>query len=113
MQGFTKETEMKAMFKMVSALLVTMLVLAAFPTMGVEAAHYRACDQAAFIRDVTVPDGSPFAPGETFTKTWRLQNTGTCTWTTSNYTLVYVADNDFGYGCFAIIKLYLKSNFYC
>jgi Ig-like domain from next to BRCA1 gene len=41
----------------------------------------RYCDWAAFIKDVTVPDGTQFAPGEVFTKTWRLKNIGTCTWT--------------------------------
>jgi len=45
------------------------------------------CDQAQFVRDVTVPDGTQFAPGETFTKTWRLRNAGTCTW--SGYSLVF------------------------
>src|SRR5262245_29383090 len=39
------------------------------------------CDWAAFITDVTIPDGTQFAPGEVFTKTWRLKNIGTCTWT--------------------------------
>jgi len=39
------------------------------------------CDRAQFISDVTVPDGTTFAPGATFTKTWRLKNSGTCTWT--------------------------------
>ncbi len=39
------------------------------------------CDWVAFITDVTVPDGSQFAPGDMFTKTWRLKNIGTCTWT--------------------------------
>ena len=86
---------MKAMFKMVSALVVTMLVLAAFPTMDAGAWRYRACDQAAFIMDVTVPDGSRFAPGATFDKTWRLQNTGTCTWTTASYSLVFNTGEDF------------------
>lgn len=33
-------------------------------------------------RDVSVPDGTVFAPGEEFEKTWQLQNTGTTTWTT-------------------------------
>lgn len=37
-------------------------------------------DSAEFIADITVPDGSVFAPGETFRKVWRLKNTGTCTW---------------------------------
>jgi len=48
------------------------------------------CDQAAFVADVTVPDGMVFTSGGTVTKTWRLRNTGSCTWTTS-YTLVFVS----------------------
>lgn len=47
-----------------------------------------ACDRAQFVADVTVPDGTTFNPGATFTKTWRLKNVGTCTWTTS-YALVF------------------------
>ncbi len=39
------------------------------------------CLAASFVQDVTVPDGTEFAPGETFTKTWRLRNVGSCTWT--------------------------------
>lgn len=46
------------------------------------------CDRAKFIADVTVPDGTEFAPNTTFTKTWRIQNTGSCTWTTA-YALVF------------------------
>jgi len=46
------------------------------------------CDQAQFITDVTVPDGTVFQPGETFTKTWRLKNLGVCTWT-SGYQLIF------------------------
>jgi hypothetical protein len=47
------------------------------------------CDRASFVADVTVPDGSAISPGATFTKTWRLKNTGTCTWSTS-YALIFV-----------------------
>ena len=47
-----------------------------------------ACDQAEFVSDVTIPDGTEFYPNEEFTKTWRLKNTGTCTWTTS-YSLIF------------------------
>ena len=36
---------------------------------------------ATFIRDTT-PDGTALAPGTAFIKTWTLQNSGTCTWTT-------------------------------
>jgi hypothetical protein len=79
--------------KMVAATLSVMLILAAFP-MGASAAHYYACNRAQFIRDVTVPDGSHFEPGETFTKTWRLRNVGTCTWDTT-YALVLTDGNNF------------------
>lgn len=46
------------------------------------------CDKAKFITDVTVADGTIFTPGESFTKTWRVKNIGTCTWTTG-YALVF------------------------
>jgi LysM repeat protein len=46
------------------------------------------CNQADMVSDVTVPDGTTVAAGSTFTKTWRLKNTGTCTWT-SAYLLVF------------------------
>lgn len=35
---------------------------------------------AAFVRDVTVPDGTVFEPGESFVKTWELKNTSDCDW---------------------------------
>jgi len=46
------------------------------------------CDKAKFVTDVTVADGTVFAPGDSFIKTWRIRNTGTCTWTTG-YALVF------------------------
>ncbi|HVN15152.1 MAG TPA: NBR1-Ig-like domain-containing protein [Anaerolineales bacterium] len=53
------------------------------------------CDWVQFVRDVSVPDGSTFAPGETFTKIWRLKNRGICTWT-PNYQLVFVSGSQMG-----------------
>jgi photosystem II stability/assembly factor-like uncharacterized protein len=53
------------------------------------------CDHAQFISDLTAPDGSAFAPGAAFTKTWRLMNIGTCTWTTA-YNLVWVGGDSMG-----------------
>jgi hypothetical protein len=44
------------------------------------------CNNALFIDDVTIPDGSIVAPGKAFTKTWRVKNFGACRWNTS-YTL--------------------------
>ena len=52
------------------------------------------CDAAAFVSDVTYPDGSNVPLGGAFTKIWRLKNVGTCTWTTS-YALVYVSGERF------------------
>jgi hypothetical protein len=53
------------------------------------------CDKAKFITDVTVPDGTAFSPGENYTKTWRVRNNGTCTWT-SDYALVFVSGEKMG-----------------
>ncbi len=50
------------------------------------------CDQAQFITDVTVPDGTNFDADATFTKTWRLKNSGTCSWTPA-YTLAFASGN--------------------
>jgi hypothetical protein len=46
------------------------------------------CNQAAFISDVTIPDNTKMAKGHDFTKTWRIRNTGTCTWN-EDYTVVF------------------------
>ena len=46
------------------------------------------CDNSEWVADVTVPDGTEMQPGEQFTKTWKVKNTGTCSWTTS-YSIVY------------------------
>jgi uncharacterized protein YkwD len=45
-------------------------------------------DIAAFYGDLSVPDGTIFRQGETFTKTWKLRNEGTCTWG-PGYALVF------------------------
>jgi hypothetical protein len=49
-----------------------------------------ACNAAAFLGDITIPDRSLIAQGTPFVKTWRVQNTGSCTWTT-DYQLVFVS----------------------
>jgi hypothetical protein len=40
------------------------------------------CDDAAYVSDVTIPDGTKMDPEEAFIKTWKIRNTGACTWTT-------------------------------
>jgi hypothetical protein len=53
------------------------------------------CNAAHFVADVTMPDGEIVEAGKKFTKTWRLQNAGSCIWTT-DYTLVFVEGNAMG-----------------
>lgn len=37
-------------------------------------------NNSVFVEDVTIPDRTVLQPGQAFTKTWRVRNTGTCTW---------------------------------
>lgn len=55
------------------------------------------CDQASpgVPIDVTIPDDTRMTPGQTFTKTWRLVNSGTCPWTT-DYTLALFSGEPMG-----------------
>lgn len=54
-----------------------------------------ACDKAAFVADMTIPDGTVMNPGKTFTKTWRIRNVGTCAWNKS-YQLVFSSGEQMG-----------------
>jgi uncharacterized protein YkwD len=44
---------------------------------------------AVLLRDVTILDNTKVNAGEKFTKTWEIQNTGTCPWV--NYTIKFAA----------------------
>jgi len=55
------------------------------------------CDDAAFVTDVTVPDGTTVKAGQSFTKTWRISNTGTCAWT-AGYRLAFFGGEAMGGG---------------
>jgi len=52
-------------------------------------------DRASFVKDVTIPDKTTLEPGEPFTKTWRVKNTGSCTWT-EKYRLVFAMNTQMG-----------------
>jgi hypothetical protein len=54
-----------------------------------------ACNKASFVSDVNYPDGTDIIAGATITKTWRLQNTGTCDWT-SGYKLIFYSGDRMG-----------------
>lgn len=51
-------------------------------------------DSAVLVEDVTYPDNTRVNAGDKFTKTWKLQNTGTCTW--SGYTVAFVDGDRMG-----------------
>ncbi len=60
-----------------------------FPTQGPTATQTPIpCNRATFVKDVTIPDNTTVEPGATFTKTWRLQNSGSCAWD-SGYVLLF------------------------
>ena len=48
-------------------------------------------NKASFVTDVTIADNSNVTAGAAFTKTWRIQNTGTCIWW-SGYTLTHYSE---------------------
>jgi len=66
----------------------TLATTPVLPTV-IPTATVAACvDNAVFVADVTVPDGTLLAPAQTFNKIWRVRNTG-CPWS-AGYQLVHV-----------------------
>ncbi len=88
---------MRSKLKIFSLVLLMAMLLSLVPAAGLPtpAAASSTCDWAQFVADVTVPDGTSYAPGTAFKKTWRLKNIGTCTWTTG-YALVFDSGEKFG-----------------
>jgi len=39
-----------------------------------------ACNDMTYVSDVNIPDDTAMKPGEKFTKTWQIKNTGSCAW---------------------------------
>jgi hypothetical protein len=66
---------------------VTMTV-APLTTPGITGTPLGLCDDAVWVADVTVPDGTVITPGSEFLKTWKVRNTGACTWG-AGYAVVY------------------------
>jgi len=46
-------------------------------------------DSAILVEDVTIPDNASVPRGQKFTKTWKFQNMGKCTWT--GYTIAFIS----------------------
>ena len=62
------------------------------------------CDNSVYISDVTIPDGTLVTPGQAFTKTWRVSNTGTCAWTAA-YQVIFLYGDIMGGKATAIGKV--------
>jgi hypothetical protein len=64
----------------------TPLISQATPTRGQQApSGDLSCYKASFESEGPPFDGDEWAGGKTFTKTWRIKNIGTCTWTSEVY----------------------------
>lgn len=53
------------------------------------------CNNSAYVADVTIPDDTVVTSGQALTKTWKLQNTGSCAWTPT-YKVSFVSGNAMG-----------------
>jgi hypothetical protein len=47
-------------------------------------------NKLTFIRDITIPDGTEVSPGQTVTKRWLVENSGSCDWQ-SAYQLLLIS----------------------
>lgn len=66
------------------------------PTLALQPSATPGCVMsAAFVADVTIPDGSDIAAGSQFVKTWRIRNSGTCDWG-NRFTATFVEGNPLG-----------------
>ncbi|NMB92969.1 MAG: hypothetical protein GYA26_02025 [Flexilinea flocculi] len=66
------------------------------PTLSISSNTKDGCtNRFEYVSDVTFPDGSMTLPYTTFTKSWYIQNTGTCTWN-SKYKIVYYSGDNVG-----------------
>ena len=53
------------------------------------------CDDSSFVADVTYLDGTEVTPRQDFVKTWRIKNTGSCTWG-SGYSVIFAYGEKMG-----------------
>lgn len=53
------------------------------------------CNLASFVSDVSIPDNANININSGFTKTWRLRNVGSCTWT-SGYQIIFDSGEQMG-----------------
>lgn len=62
------------------------------PPTAIRATATSNCNRVSKVEDVSIPDGTILNPNQAFTKTWRLTNGGTCSWTPA-YALTFSSGN--------------------
>jgi hypothetical protein len=88
---------MKSRLKITSVMLLFAMVLSLVPALAVPLqASAAECYQAQFVADVTVPDGTQYNPDTAFKKTWRLRNIGTCSWNTTDVSMIFDSGSQMG-----------------
>lgn len=50
------------------------------PTSSGGSSSQTPCYGLTFVSDVSIPDNTQMTPGQTFTKTWKVYNSGSCAW---------------------------------
>ena len=60
--------------------IATLANVTPFGTSTISSNPVMSCNSLSYVNDVTIPDNSPMTPGQTFTKTWKVKNSGTCAW---------------------------------
>ncbi len=61
------------------------------------------CYGLLWLKVETVPDNTPMTPGQTFTKTWLVQNTGTCAWE-AGFKFAYIGGDAMGSSTLTLTK---------
>lgn len=70
--------------RLLAAVMLIAMIGSILPQTAVAAPLAASCTNvASFVSDVTIPDNARIDAGKAFDKTWRLRNSGTCTWSTS------------------------------
>jgi hypothetical protein len=61
------------------------------------------CYRLLFVKDMTIPDNTVMTPAQVFTKTWLVENSGTCAWR-PGFKLVLVGGDAMGGSPFTLIQ---------
>lgn len=62
-----------------------------------------ACHGLRFVRDATIPDNTGMRPAQVFTKSWLVENIGTCPWKTG-YQVVLIGGGAMGGSPFKLVQ---------